>query len=241
MTKLFSHILALANNPQTLVVVLVDEAESLVSSRCGASIAGEPGDALRVVNSVLTSLDMLRRKPNVLVLCTSNLVSRIDSAFLDRIDLKTFLGPPPPIARYRILKGCLQELAHKGLVQAHVQAQQMGNGPSGNMDDSDEQSSSDSGDSDGALIHSNEHYGHSTANDSCCSGSLAIVVPDSPVTSKTLLRKIVLDSEGLSGRALRKLPMQAYAFQTHSQSPTMREFLEAMHATLLSQRADKEI
>jgi hypothetical protein len=34
---------------------------------------GEPSDAVRAVNALLTQLDLLRRKPNVMVLTTSNI------------------------------------------------------------------------------------------------------------------------------------------------------------------------
>lgn len=37
------------------------------------------GDAVRVVNAVLTCLDQLKLLRNVLVLCTSNMISSIDA------------------------------------------------------------------------------------------------------------------------------------------------------------------
>jgi hypothetical protein len=40
------------------------------------------------------SLDHLRSFPNVLVLATSNLTLSVDIAFLDRADLKVFVGLP---------------------------------------------------------------------------------------------------------------------------------------------------
>lgn len=50
-----------------------DEVESITSNRSSSMSSNEPGDAVRVVNAVLTSLDALKRRPNVLVLCTSNM------------------------------------------------------------------------------------------------------------------------------------------------------------------------
>ena len=44
----------------------------------------EPSDAIRVVNSVLTQIDQLKRYPNVLILTTSNITGAIDLAFVDR-------------------------------------------------------------------------------------------------------------------------------------------------------------
>lgn len=42
-------------------------------------IDGDPSDAIRAVNAVLTSLDTLRRRKNILVLCTSNMMDGIDA------------------------------------------------------------------------------------------------------------------------------------------------------------------
>lgn len=76
--KLFNHISEIAEDQNSLVVLLIDEVESIANARSAASRSGEPGDAVRVVNAVLTSLDSLKRKPNVLVLCTSNMVHSLD-------------------------------------------------------------------------------------------------------------------------------------------------------------------
>eukprot|EP00605_Chrysophyceae_sp_TOSAG23-4_P002239 GSChrysophyteH1.ASY1.ANO1.2483.1 assembled CDS len=116
--KLFDHIAEIAEDTETLVVVLVDEVESIASSRSASSRSNEPGDAVRVVNSVLTSLDALRRRENVLMLCTSNMVNCIDAAFLDRLDLRVYLGNPPPRGIYSILRSCIVELARTGRISA---------------------------------------------------------------------------------------------------------------------------
>lgn len=76
--KLFAHIAEIAEDEECMVVVLIDEVESITASRGSAARSNEPGDAVRVVNAVLTSLDALKRRPNVLVLCTSNLVDSVD-------------------------------------------------------------------------------------------------------------------------------------------------------------------
>jgi SpoVK/Ycf46/Vps4 family AAA+-type ATPase len=67
--------------------VLIDEVETLTASRQGGMSGSEPGDAVRVVNAVLTQLDHIKTLKNVLVLATSNLTDAIDPAFLDRADL----------------------------------------------------------------------------------------------------------------------------------------------------------
>lgn len=76
--KLFEHIAEIADDEDCFVAVLIDEVESITASRSSASRSNEPGDAVRVVNAVLTSLDALRRRPNVLVLCTSNMIESTD-------------------------------------------------------------------------------------------------------------------------------------------------------------------
>ena len=78
----------------------------------------EPSDAIRVVNALLTQIDKLSRFPNVLVLTTSNItgtarrapllrnidcathlsihcpLGAIDLAFVDRADIKQYIGLP---------------------------------------------------------------------------------------------------------------------------------------------------
>ena len=39
-------------------------------------------------------LDALKAYPNVLVLTTSNITEAIDLAFVDRADIKAYVGPP---------------------------------------------------------------------------------------------------------------------------------------------------
>ena len=114
--RLFEHICELVEEPGALVVVMIDEVESLTSARSSALHGSEPSDAVRVVNAVLTQLDNLKRSKNVLTLCTTNLVSAIDAAFLDRADVKAYVGLPPTAARYAILRDCLFELQRVGIV-----------------------------------------------------------------------------------------------------------------------------
>ncbi len=93
--QLFQHIrnIALAadcaEEKAVLVIVLVDEVESICMSRSsfvssndrgggGGSGNSEPADAVRGVNAVLTGIDSLKHLQNVLVLCTSNMIHSID-------------------------------------------------------------------------------------------------------------------------------------------------------------------
>lgn len=47
--------------------VLIDEVESLTAARRAAVAGSEPADAVRAVNALLTQLDALKRRPNILV------------------------------------------------------------------------------------------------------------------------------------------------------------------------------
>jgi len=118
--KLFDHVTEIAEDNECFVCILIDEVESMASARSASVRSNEPSDAVRVVNAVLTSLDALRRRPNVLVLCTSNMLDSIDPAFMDRVDLQVFLGPPPLAARYQIVHSCLTELMVKGIIRPAV-------------------------------------------------------------------------------------------------------------------------
>ena len=80
--KLFEYITDIASDPKFFVSILIDEVESLVSSRVNNNEQNEPQDSVRAVNAVLTSLDQLKRNSNVLVLCTSNMIHGIDQVCL---------------------------------------------------------------------------------------------------------------------------------------------------------------
>ncbi|KAJ9100921.1 hypothetical protein QFC20_005337 [Naganishia adeliensis] len=115
--KLFARVTEMVEDESGFVVVLIDEVESLTAARAGAMSGTEPSDALRVVNALLTQLDKLKHRKNVLVMSTSNIAQAIDSAFIDRADIKQYIGLPPPQAVYWILSGCLTELMRAGIIQ----------------------------------------------------------------------------------------------------------------------------
>ncbi|KAL5272689.1 hypothetical protein ACHWQZ_G000769 [Mnemiopsis leidyi] len=113
--KMFDKIQELIDDPQALVFVLIDEVESLTAARQTMS-GSEPSDAVRVVNALLTQLDVIKQYPNVLILTTSNVSGNVDLAFVDRADIKQYIGPPGPAAIYTILLSCLRELCRVGLI-----------------------------------------------------------------------------------------------------------------------------
>eukprot|EP01083_Nonionella_stella_P090120 251779_1 len=114
--QLFKHIKQLVEDRDSLVFVLIDEVESLAAARQSALNGSEPSDSIRVVNCLLTQLDGLRSFPNVVVLATSNISQSIDLAFIDRADLKQFIGNPNAKARYLILESSIKELIRKKLL-----------------------------------------------------------------------------------------------------------------------------
>ena len=55
----------LVEDPDCLVVVLIDEVESLARSRQSGGNSTEPSDAVRVVNALLTQIDQIKRFENL--------------------------------------------------------------------------------------------------------------------------------------------------------------------------------
>lgn len=113
--RLFGRIGELVADRNNLVCVLIDEVESLAYARSAMS-SNEPRDAMRVVNAVLTQLDEIKSCPNVLILATSNLAQSIDLAFLDRADIRQFIGYPAAPAITSIYKSMLTELMARGIL-----------------------------------------------------------------------------------------------------------------------------
>lgn len=102
-SAMFDGIMDIASDERMLVLVLLDEVETVVSSRKGST---DQRDGIRATNEMLKGLDRLRRQGNVFVLGTSNLVEDIDSAFLDRI-VQRYIPNPGRAARYEILRSSL--------------------------------------------------------------------------------------------------------------------------------------
>ncbi|KAK3085404.1 hypothetical protein FSP39_002835 [Pinctada imbricata] len=114
--KMFQKIQELIDDPDALVFVLIDEVESLTAARKSSMSGSDPSDAIRVVNALLTQLDQIKRFPNVMILTTSNVTGAIDLAFVDRADIKQYIGPPSPEAIFKIYHSCIQELMRVGII-----------------------------------------------------------------------------------------------------------------------------
>ena len=188
------------DEPHALFCVLVDEVESLASRRVGSG-GVEPSDAVRAVNSLLTSLDSIRQFRNVLILSTSNITESVDSAFVDRVDWMVKIGLPCVEARYEILKGCLIELGRVGVLQNDI-----GSG-SGDDGDGDVGVKIDFFTYD-QIVKQKQQAKEDTSTDTN-------TIARNGESSELLLECATL-AEGLSGRALRKLPFQSHAFHVRS-------------------------
>ncbi|GMR36618.1 hypothetical protein PMAYCL1PPCAC_06813, partial [Pristionchus mayeri] len=108
--RLFEQAEEMASDPSTLLFLLIDEAESLCASRSRSSAGSDPTDSIRAVNALLTQLDRLRRRPNVFVLCTSNLGDSLDGALIDRSDVSRVIPLPGQRALSTIYRSCIQQL-----------------------------------------------------------------------------------------------------------------------------------
>ncbi|KAI7546126.1 hypothetical protein KC331_g5809 [Hortaea werneckii] len=113
---MFERVHTMAQDPAALVCVIIDEIETIAGSRERSTTGGECNDGLRATNQLLTALDRLRFLPNVIVLCTSNLSTAIDQAFLDRVDIKQLIPCPSPTAIYEIFRSCLNELVRSSIL-----------------------------------------------------------------------------------------------------------------------------
>ncbi|KAJ3170599.1 Pachytene checkpoint protein 2 [Geranomyces variabilis] len=224
--RMFQQIHQLLDDQDVFVCVLIDEVESLSAARKAAMSGMEPSDSIRVVNALLTQLDQLRRKPNVLVLTTSNITEAIDVAFIDRADIKQYIGPPTHRARYAILATCLNELVSKGVISK----------PASLIDYREIEIWTSAEDSDAGL-------GGSTLNHlpAMCTDEADAKTAVRRHEESLLLWKVAGDCEGFSGRTLRKIPFFAHAFHLGMavDAPSLLEYVIAMHRAVSREREDK--
>lgn len=202
---MFTKIREILDDGDAFVCILIDEVESLTAARQAAVAGSEPSDAVRVVNALLTQLDSLRRYKNALVLATSNLTGAIDAAFVDRADIKQYVGPPSVRARYQILGSCLQELARAGVIE-----------PFGQFLSVEE------------LL---PMMPNPLPSFELVQGLHLSSPTERGPKHSMMLYAIATECEGLSGRALRKLPFMSHAlFSAGASAPEIIGcFLEALH------------
>lgn len=68
------------------------------------------GHILKPLMSPLAVLPSACRHSNVVILTTSNITEKIDVAFVDRADIRQYVGLPSMAAIFKIYLSCLEEL-----------------------------------------------------------------------------------------------------------------------------------
>uniref|UniRef100_A0A8C9G9S6 Pachytene checkpoint protein 2 homolog n=1 Tax=Piliocolobus tephrosceles TaxID=591936 RepID=A0A8C9G9S6_9PRIM len=156
------------------ICLLIDEVESLSADRKKSIDKTEPSDTIRVVNTLLTQIDSLKYYHNTLILTTSNISEMLDGAFIDRVDLKQFIGLPNEECRYEIYKDSINELIEKGIISftSNIPNYQR--------------------------IQSLLKNENNKSQNECMYGCELLKCADM--------------SDGFSGRCLRRIPFQAYAY-----------------------------
>ncbi|KIK07611.1 hypothetical protein K443DRAFT_673191 [Laccaria amethystina LaAM-08-1] len=181
--RLFNSITELVDDEDGFVVVLIDEVESLTAARAGAMAGTEPSDGLRVVNALLTQLDKLKHRKNVLIMSTSNLVKAIDCAFVDRADIVQYVDLPSREAIYEILRTCVCEIMQKGILSLTGVP----------------------------TLKQVQMYELSTKTDQTSKSSVDAHQRSKNVGLRLLALAAQCRAQGMSGRALRRLPVIAMA------------------------------
>eukprot|EP01083_Nonionella_stella_P019294 53633_1 len=219
--KLFKSIMEQIEYEDSLVFVLIDEVESLAAARQSALNGSEPSDSIRAVNALLTQLDQLRSYSNVLVLATSNISQSIDLAFIDRADLKQYIGNPMEKARYCILQSCIEELLEKKLVVIKAES----NGKDRKKDENTREN------------HYLSCYDEAKALDQQVISPIPFpkFVPNKRTHGQKCSQKlmqIVRSLHGFSGRSLRKLPFLTAVHFIESETSSLTHFLKCLQSTV---------
>lgn len=100
----------------SFVCLLIDEVEAIAFSRSDLLQKNESTDGVRVVSTLLTQLDRLKKYNNLIVLATSNLLESLDPAFVDRTDGVFFIGNPSRNGISKILSSGLKEMITNGII-----------------------------------------------------------------------------------------------------------------------------
>ena len=237
-TRLFEKIGDLCDDESCLVFVLVDEVESLAAARAAAASGSEPSDAIRVVNALLTQIDALRHRPNVMVLTTSNITEAIDLAFVDRADIKAYVGPPGFEARCAIITSAINELIAKGLVQLELVGGEPAELPTIQaLRERAKEHGFDDLEAWGRRCYK-EYVSHRNAVGLNPDGSCK--QPYIPLDDECFSYALTLaNTEGFSGRALRKLPFLGYALAHTNGRCSLFQFWNGFNKAIAQEREDR--
>ncbi|GFN15678.1 putative pachytene checkpoint component Pch2 [Aspergillus tubingensis] len=206
----------LQEEEDTFVCLFMDEIETLVARRDRALSSNEPFDAIRAVDAVLTGLDKLKEHSNVIVVCTSNLITALDQAFLDRVDIKQYIPQLSSRPIYNIYKDCLEELSQSGLI--------------GGVSFDVVQVTPD--DPQTALQYVEQAAEHLTLP---TFDEVLLHYRSFPDAIPTLLANAVFESEGLSGRTVRRLPALSLILYSNGTRCDIRTAVEALRMGIASE------
>ncbi|KAF2166587.1 hypothetical protein M409DRAFT_66601 [Zasmidium cellare ATCC 36951] len=251
---LFDKVQSHAQSPSTLVCVVMDEVETIAGSREKVTSGVECSDGLRATNQLLTALDRMRSLPNVIILCTSNLIHAIDPAFLDRVDIKTCVPTPSPAAIYNIFRSCLNELVRASLIDltassvsssSAVGASRSSPSPNGSkrravsvapssnsnttLDDQQVEPTSPLSEPSPSSAHSWTDLTVPTIPTYVVTQMTLSKQPDSPGWRVWELAK---KCEGFSGRTLRRLPILGLAMYTWGGNCSLQDAVSALEAAV---------
>ncbi|EME39347.1 hypothetical protein DOTSEDRAFT_75153 [Dothistroma septosporum NZE10] len=244
---LFEVIYQMAQSCKTLVCVVMDEVETIAGSRERAASGGECSDGLRATNQLLTALDRLRALPNIIVLCTSNLIDAIDPAFLDRVDIKQLIPCPSPAAIYDIFRSCLNELVRASLIDTTtlpVASQPLAASASSPTKPAKRRavrrSNTDLQSMDGPATSSPERWQLISAP-SVPPYAEMMVHYNKPQSAGPRVWALAQKCEGLSGRTLRRLPVLGLAMYTWGGNCSLENAVSALEQAVNQELLAKQM
>jgi len=188
---------------------------------------------------MLTAIDRLQKFPNVLILTTTNMSGGttgdtpvLDLAFMDRADVKQYIGLPPLEARYEILRSCTLELIRCGIVILIMDA-----------------TSNHSNETKTVSLENNAHTSNgvlpsykglcaylSDSGTSIPNGTSSFSVASLPMMKLLHCSQL---ADTLSGRSLRKLPFQTHAQFIRSTTVSLADFLDALSQGVLKELSSR--
>lgn len=234
----FERIYTMAQERGTFICVVMDEVETIAGSRERSTSGAECNDGMRATNQLLTALDRLRHLPNVIVLCTSNLIGAIDQAFLDRVDIKQLIPSPSPAAIYNIFRSCLNELVRSSLVDAAaVQVSSPTNTARKVVSRSTATTSSSptkptTRSKTPALPSSPESWTILSAPEIPAYSEMLVRWVNQPQSPGRRVWAVAQKCEGFSGRTLRRLPILGLAMYTWGGNCSLDDAVTALNAAV---------
>lgn len=115
--RLFEGINKLCEDePGRFICIIIDEVEALGGSRKSDKNNECGMENTRVTSALLRGLDNLKQRANCFTICTTNLVEKLDPAFVDRLGLQWKIDAPGLQPIYEILQSSLQSMMLDGII-----------------------------------------------------------------------------------------------------------------------------